>query len=237
VIARALQAADRDRADHVTLASGFTIQSPGLQTGYVAFLLTLANWFSGVNRDRPRSFLGFGAFNLMRTAAYRESGGYEALRLTVLDDVKLGLLLRRAGKRTRGFIGANDVQCHWGMTIWSMVAVLEKNYFATVDYRTWVVIAGGMFVLFVFSLLIFGLISGTVWGIAAALSPLLLILPAAVLARRLGWSWTSAIGVPFMLPLFLYALINSAFVTLRRGGVRWRDTFYPLATLRAGNVR
>jgi len=41
----------------------------------------------------------------------------------------------------------------------------------------------------------------------------------------------------FMFPVFLYALLNSTFVTLRQGGIRWRDTFYPLATLRAGNVR
>ena len=40
-----------------------------------------------------------------------------------------------------------------------------------------------------------------------------------------------------MFPVFLYALLNSTFVALRQGGIRWRDTFYPLATLRAGNVR
>jgi len=66
-----------------------------------------------VNRDRPKAYLGMGAFNLVRAAAYRQCGGYEALRLTVLDDVKLGLLLRRAGKRTRGFIGGDDTECHW----------------------------------------------------------------------------------------------------------------------------
>jgi hypothetical protein len=44
-------------------------------------------------------------------------------------------------------------------------------------------------------------------------------------------------GVPFMFMVFFYALSNSAFVTLRRDGIRWRDTFYPLATLRAGNLR
>ena len=74
-------------------------------------------------------------------------------------------------------------------------------------------------------------------GTAAALSPLSLILPAAILARRLGWSWVGAVYVPFMFPLFLYAVLNSTLVTLRQGGVRWRDTFYPLETLRAKNVR
>ena len=44
-------------------------------------------------------------------------------------------------------------------------------------------------------------------------------------------------GTPFVVPVFLCALLNSTFATLSRGGIRWRDTFYPLETLRAGNVR
>ena len=101
VIARALLVAEREKADHVTLTPGIDAKSLGAQAWHLAFLITLANWFSGVNRDRPKAFLGLGAFNLVRTSAYRECGGYEALRLTVLDDVRLGLLLRRSGKRTR----------------------------------------------------------------------------------------------------------------------------------------
>ena len=63
------------------------------------------------------------------------------------------------------------------------------------------------------------------------------MLPAVILARRVGWSWPCAVVLPFMFPVFVYAVLNSAFVTLRNGGIRWRDTFYPLATLRAGNVQ
>ncbi len=237
VIARALSVAERDRADHITLVSGLDGGSVGLKASHMMFLISLANWFSGVNRDRPKSFMGIGAFNLVRATAYRQCGGYGALRLTVVDDLKLGLLLRRAGKRTRAFIGGDDVECHWGTTAWGTVKIMEKNYFAALDYRTWLVLAGSVFVILVSTILVLGLISGTVDGLAAALSPLSLILPAAILARRLGWSWTGAVYVPFMFPLFLYALLNSAFVTLRQGGIRWRDTFYPLETLRSGNVR
>jgi hypothetical protein len=42
---------------------------------------------------------------------------------------------------------------------------------------------------------------------------------------------------PIVFPLLFYAVLNSAVVTLMQGGIRWRETFYPLATLRAGNVR
>jgi hypothetical protein len=49
---------------------------------------------------------------------------------------------------------------------------MEKNYFAVVDYRFWLVLAGSFFVIGVFCVLAFGLVSGTVAGLAAALSPL-----------------------------------------------------------------
>ena len=115
----------------------------------------------------------------MRTSAYRSCGGYEALRLTIVDDIKLGLLLHRAGARTRAFLGGADVECHWGTTVPHMFKIMEKNYFAAVDFRLAPVVAGAM----VFT-----------------------------------------------------AVVNSAVVTLRQGGVRWRDTFYSLDTLRRGNV-
>lgn len=237
VIARALRVVERDQADHVTLVSGLDGGSVGLKASHLMFLISLANWISGVNRNRPKSFMGIGAFNLVRAAAYRQCGGYEALRLTVVDDVKLGLLLRRAGKRTRAFIAGDDVECHWGHTARATVKLMEKNYFAAVDYRTGLVLVGSAFVLLVFAILGLGLVSGTWTGLAAALSPLLVIVPAAVLARRLGWSCRSAFYVPLMFPLFLYSVLNSTFVTLRQGGIRWRETFYPLETLRAGNMR
>ena len=236
-IARAVQLAAREGVDHVTLASGLAAKSPGLQASHLLFLMGTANWFSGANRDRPKAHLGFGAFNLVRAAAYRQCGGYEALRLTVLDDVKLGLLLRRAGRRTRAFLGVDDVECHWGTTVGSVVKIMEKNYFAALDYRTWLVLVGSVFMILLSTILILGLISGTVAGLTAALSPLSLIVPGVVLARRLNWSWPCAMLIPFMFPIFHYALLNSTIVTLRHGGIRWRETFYSLETLRAGNVR
>ena len=194
VIARALHVAERDGADHLTLSPATAIQSLGARAWHLLFHTSLLNWFSGVNRDQPRSFMGIGAFNLVRVAAYRQCGGYEALRLTVVDDMKLGLLLRRAGKRTRAYLGAGDVECHWGATVWGMVKIMEKNYFAALDYRLGLALAGSVFAILVSTLLVLGLVSGTAAGLAAGLSPLSLILPAAILARRLGWSWPCAVS-------------------------------------------
>jgi glycosyltransferase involved in cell wall biosynthesis len=45
----------------------------------------------------PLSYAGVGAFNLVRTQFYREIGGHEQIAMDVLDDVKLGKMIRRAG--------------------------------------------------------------------------------------------------------------------------------------------
>jgi cellulose synthase/poly-beta-1,6-N-acetylglucosamine synthase-like glycosyltransferase len=198
LIQRAVREAERDGADHVTLSSGLDAKTLGLRASHLLFLTGTANWFSNANRDCRKGGVGFGAFNLVGASAYRQCGGYEALRLTVLDDVKLGLLLRRAGKRTRGFIGGGDVDCHWGTSAWSMVKILEKNYFATLDYRTGLVVGMTIIMVFASIILVSGLFSGTLAGLAAALSPLSLILPGAILARRLGWPLFCALPIPLM---------------------------------------
>ena len=146
VIARALRVAHRDKADHITLTPGVAAETLGARAWHLAFLSRLASWISAVNRDRQMRTLGLGAFNLVRASAYRDCGGYEALRLTILDDVKLGLLLQRAGKRTRAFIGGDDAECHWGTTVPGMIKIMEKNYFAAADFRVAPVVASGLIV-------------------------------------------------------------------------------------------
>jgi hypothetical protein len=237
VIARGLRVADREKADHITLTPGVAAETLGARAWHLAFLSRLASWISGVNRDRSNAYLGLGAFNLVRASAYRECGGYEALHLTILDDVKLGLLLRRAGKRTRAFIGGDDVECQWGTSVPAMIKIMEKNYFAAADFRTGPVLAAGLLATMLVSAAVIGPWTGTAAGMAAGLAPWSLSLPAAVFARRLGWSLRSAAVAPLLYPVFVYALVTSAVVTLRQGGVRWRDTFYTLDILRRGNVR
>jgi glycosyltransferase involved in cell wall biosynthesis len=237
MIARAVRLAEAESADHIALAFAPSSRNLGLRASHLLFLIGTSNWISGANRDTGKRYIGFGSFNLVRNAVYRQCGGYEALRLTVLDDVKLGLLVQRAGKRTRAFLGGDEVECHFGTNAFSIVKLMEKNYFAAMEYRTPLVILGSAAVICFSAVVILGLLSATVVGLIAALSSLLLAIPGMVLAHRLRWSKWSALLIPVMFPVFYYTVCNSAFVTLRHGGIRWRETFYPLAQLRAGNVK
>jgi glycosyltransferase involved in cell wall biosynthesis len=237
VIIRALSLAAFQGADHITLTPGIVEANVGASAWHLAFLLSLADWVSGVNRDQPKRFLGMGAFNLVRSSAYRACGGYEALRLTVVDDVKLGLLLRRAGFRTRGCIGGDDTLCDWGTTLGSIIRIMEKNYFAALDYRLGAVIAVGLILPTLWGLAILGFFTATLMGMFAGVALFSLIVPAWVVARRLGWSIGPALITPLVFPMLFYAILRSTLITLKQGGIRWRGTFYPLDGLRRGNVR
>jgi hypothetical protein len=100
-----------------------------------------------------------------------------------------------------------------------------------------VAIAGATAIALLFGIPLAGLASGTWLGLLCGLSPFLLSIPAAVGAPRVGWSPAVGLLVPFFYPLPMYAMVRSMVLTLRRGGVRWRDTFYPIALLRDGAVR
>jgi Glycosyl transferase family 2 len=208
VIARALRVAARAQVEHVTLTPGVVPETIPARAWNLAFLISFASWFAGVNRDKPRAYFGMGAFNLVRTAMYQRCGGYQALRLTVLDDVRLGLLVRRAGGKTRAFIGGDDVECHWGTTVRAMIKLMEKNYFATMDYRTWLVIAAGIVAALAVVSCIAGPFTGTWAGIAAPCAWLTMALPAWVFARRLGWGIAGALMTPFIFPLMFYAVAS-----------------------------
>lgn len=236
ILARALAVAAIEKVEHITLTPGVSPTTIPAQAWHLAFLTTVADWIARTNSDHPRGHLGVGAFNLVHRDIYRKFGGHETLRLTVVDDVKLGKLVRKAGGRTRAYIGGDDVECHWGVTVRHIIKIMEKNYFAALDYRTgFAVVVGPIFILF-WAVAIIGPFSGTFLGITAGAALLSTCIPAAVFARLLGWGIRGALFTPFVFVTLFYAITRSTWITLRQGGVRWRDTFYPLDKLRAGNV-
>ena len=254
LLARAVAGAEDRGLDHVAVLPDLGAM-PALQTGLVAafgqmFLLG-ARAFE-MDRDLRRGGAGVGAFNLMRRAAYERVGGHRLLRMDAADDFKLGRLLKESGARQRIFLGVGLVRCPWHRGTFQVIRGLEKNLFSGFDYSLTQLVAFTLFVL----LTTFGpaVAAGaatllTMRGgaipagpLAAAWAPVLLqatllILGYATEGRRHGHApWMPALLHPISLLLLAGAAWNSAVRTLLQGGVRWRDTFYPLDVLRRGLV-
>jgi len=235
VIARSVAAAERERADHVCLLPRQRDASRLGQASLLMLFLGMPDAFRKANRDKLG--IGFGAFNLVRADALRDIGGFESLRMEVVDDHQLGLLLFRKGKRTRGFFGGHDVEMDFARTPADVVRAIEKNAFAIIRYRIWLagliaVVSGAMVLGFAA-----GPFTGTYAGMAASAAFLALSLPGVMFARRFNWPVSAGLLAPLGFLVVLIGGANSIVKTLWRGGVRWRDRFYPLNELRKGMVR
>jgi len=237
VVARAAAAARADRVDHLCVIPHQRIGSLWGRAANLAFALVMIGQAAGVNRDWPGSFIDIGAFNLVRADAYRAIGGHRNLRMEVIDDLKLGLLLRRAGYRTRVWFSGAAMEVTWAATGGGILRALEKNSFAMFRYSltragvTFAASAG----LWLTALL--GPLTARPGGYAAAAGFAALVVPAVVASRRASWGFLPALLTPFALALMPVAVARSAWVALHRGGVTWRGTFSPLSDLRQGVVK
>ena len=237
VLARALAHAASEQADHVVLAPSIEGQSFPARAATAAFGATMLPLLAAANGDHKHGGIGIGAFNLVRRSAWESVGGHEQLKLEVVDDIGLGKLLARAGFRTRACFAGDEVAADWARTLRGVPRALEKNMFAQMGYS----LPKALF--FSALALAFGLapFAGAIVGGTAgwiAFAAMFSTIPASVIGARV----TSSGLLPALLsPLFFFALpwamLNSTIVTLRQGGVRWRDTFHPLAELRAGRLR
>jgi hypothetical protein len=155
--------------------------------------------------------------------------------MEVADDMMLGKLVKDAGLWQDALLGESLVRVKWQTGIAGIVRGLEKNAFAGARYSVGLVILSVLLHL----LLAFGPPLLILLGIARLPATILL----AVLAlSHMGIAWRSrynplaALFYPVASLIFAYIMIRSTWRTLRAGGVRWRDTFYPLAELRAGMI-
>lgn len=245
VAARAIAIAKADGVQHVTLAPRQHMaenQKPGAlyQACMLMFQMIMNVHLGRANRDRPNSMAGIGAFNLIRADVYRKCGGHEALRLEVADDMKLGLLVRRCNPpgKSRALLAEDAVECDWAGSVAGIKRALEKNMWSGLNFSLAMAI-------------VLTILLGTLWllpvvalfylpqpsALAAALALPLMVLIASVQASKNRWRLWPALLIPIAGPIIAGVLWNSILVTLRQGGIRWRDTFYPLSLLRFGLVR
>ncbi len=235
-VARAVACGDQQGVDHVCLLPRESAPGVGGNALMVAMRLTVARLFAGVNRDRWWTVAGVGAFNLVTREAYRDAGGHEALRFEVIDDMKLGLILRNRGYRSRIYEAGPDIDVHWAPSVIGLLRAIEKNLFAVFGFRLWLALLALTIQTIVWGGTFAGPIVGSTAGHAAGVAFLATTIPSCVLARRIGVSMGYGLLAPWMGPVLMVALARSAGQAMRRGGIVWRGTLYPLAELRAGRL-
>jgi glycosyltransferase involved in cell wall biosynthesis len=236
---RALAYAEESHADHLVVFPQMIMKHPG-ERMMIAFFQTLfvfghRPW--KVADPRTKDHMGVGAFNLVRRSVYEAIGTYKKLRMEVVDDMKLGKVLKNAGYAQRVTFGGSLVSIHWAQGTFGVVNNLTKNFFAILSFQWWRAVLSS------FALVFLNL--GPFLGVCLAHGWARLPYSVALLCMfgiYAGMSMKSSIPPyyfvlhPISTALFAYTVLRSMAVTLGRGGVVWRGTFYPLDELRRGMV-
>ena len=236
---RALAYAEAERADHVVLFPQMIMKGPG-EYMMIAFFQTMFMFGHRpwkVADPKSRDHMGVGAFNLIRRNVYESIGSYRALRMEVLDDMKLGKVVKNAGFAQRNVFGGDLISIRWARGARGVVDNLTKNFFAVLSFN-WPRTLISAFGLAFLNLMPFaGVWLARGWArlpYGIALGSMFLIYA--------GMSWRSKVPAYYFLlhpvssVLFVYTLLRSMFLTLRNDGIVWRGTKYSLEELKRGMV-
>ncbi len=229
-----LASAIATNADHLVLLPK-TINKRWDEAAILGFLQIFSLWggrpWRIADPKAKRDAIGLGSFNLLRRSAYLQVGGYESLRMEIIEDIGIGRRVKRAGLAQRMCFGLGLISIHWAAGAPGLVNVMTKNLWAAFRFYISFSLLGCLW------LLIFCVAPAIGLWIAPTRIPAVLILIAVALAYRLlsrhsGISTWYALFFPIGALVFVFALLRSMMITLKQGGVIWRGTFYSLAELR-----
>jgi glycosyltransferase involved in cell wall biosynthesis len=232
---RAIAYAEEVRADHLILFPTHALKTMGESMVLAGFqmLFVFGHRPWKVSDPQARDSMGLGSFNLVRKSVYESVGTFRALRLAVVDDIKLGELVKTGGFSQHNVLGPRLLELHWGKGARGIVRNLTKNLFAVLDY-SWLGALGACLLLVALNVLPFlgvGLAPG--WskaGCAIAIAAIAVLYAGMYRTSRISPAY--ALLHPLNSLIIVYALLRSMAATLWHGGVMWRGTKYDLEELR-----
>jgi glycosyltransferase involved in cell wall biosynthesis len=236
---RALAYAEEQQADHVVLFPRMIMKRPG-EYMMIAFFQTMFMFGHRpwkVADPSTDDHMGVGAFNLVRRSVYDAVGTYAALRMEVLDDMKLGKVVKKAGFAQRNVFGGDLISIRWAHGAMGVVNNLTKNFFAVLSFQAWRTVVSAVGLAFINLGPFVGIWLAHGWERVPYAIALL-----SMFAIYVGMSWRSAVPAYYFLLhpvstlLFTYTLLRSMWLTLWNDGIEWRGTKYPLEELRKGMV-
>ena len=201
------------------------------------FLLMTRPWAAA--DPASRAFIGVGAFNLVRRAAFEATPGFEWLRLEVADDAGLGLMMKRSGARCGVVAAFENVGLHWYRSLGEVARGAEKAYASAsgCSLGRALVLAGVSLALEVSPVLALVPLAfdGTRLVGCGGIAVLAAFLVSVVVMTRWGRAGVlPALIAPAVMVLGAVIFVRAGLLGWWRGGVLWRGTLYPSAALRAG---
>lgn len=239
LLRRTLALAENKGWEHLTLLGHVEMPTIGekivLTFFGLAFTMAVRPW--RVSHPKSATYFGVGAFQLIRRSAYEKMGTHRRLAMEVIDDVRLGKLVKLAGIRSGVAFAGAAVSLEWHAGVRNIVRGTTKNFYAAAGFRPW--LAGlqvfNLLLVFVFPFLALPFVRGWALGFAGIAAGLAVAAQAGV-SIEYEVSPLYAFTHPIGALLLAWMLTRSAVVTLWQGGIVWRGTFYPIEELKRGAV-
>ena len=239
VISRAVAWLRHEEIDHLAITP--QLQMPGTLLcmfggAFALFFGLYAKPWKARDPKSPRH-IGIGAFNLVRTEAYRAVGGHQAIAMRPDDDMKLGKLIKKHGFHQDLLLSDGLITVEWYGSVGELIRGLEKNTFAGVEYSLVIVVASSVaqLLLFTWPLVALAFTHGPTWWLNLAIVDALAILYADNAHCHGAKRW-HCVGFPVTAVLFQYIIWRATLMTLMNNGIDWRGTHYSLPELKANKV-
>lgn len=201
-------------------------------------LLTIGRAYKAEDKNSPVA-IGSGSFNFVKREAFEKLGGFEKLKMEVIDDVSLGQLLKSSGAKTSMLIGKEFVKVKWYSSLGSLFDGMGRAMMTGLgnfNFLQLFLLSSLAFIIDItpFILLlpfeisylqIIGLIS-IIFIVSAT------IITDKLMNRSLCFSFFLPIGYVLIYMISLYGGLKF----LLNGGLSWRNTFYSTKDLKKGRV-
>jgi len=238
-VRRVVAYAEAEKADHVVLFPRMIMENPGerMMIAFFQALFVFGHRPWKVADPDAQDHMGVGAFNMVRRSVYEAVGTYKALRMEVLDDMKLGKVVKNAGYAQRNVFGKDLISLRWVEGTFGIVENLTKNFFALLSFQWPRTVASIVALAFLNLWPFLGVALTHGW----TRLPYVVAL-ASIFAIYWGMSGLSDVRPyyfvlhPVSTCVVTYTIARSMVLTIRQGGIIWRGTKYPLEELRKGMV-
>ena len=190
-----------------------------------------------VEDGKSGAAVGSGSFNLIRRSAYEKTRGFEWLRLETIDDVGLGKMLKESGARSSLINGRKYISVYLYRSLRGMVIGSERPVFAGIGYFSlpWLILTGlinfGFEMSPFFALIPIGIPLVTFLGLIMVGMALVTSI---LIGRWMNRPLLPTIFYPIGTTILMIIMIRAGILGAKRGGVYWRDTFYPTKLLKEG---
>jgi glycosyltransferase involved in cell wall biosynthesis len=239
VLRRSITLATERNLDHLTLLTAVEMHGfweiAAISYFGLGFVFGNEPWLA--SNPRSTRYVGIGAFQMVRRSTYEKSGGHARLRMEVIEDMKLGKLMKMAGGRSEVAVAQDMVRVRWHAGVHNVIRGVTKNMFAAVHYNPFFAVAAMLLSIIMSIFPFLGVAFASGWArIFAGIAAAAIVMIHAAMIWSTDASPLYGLTHPLGALLFCWMIGRSAVITLKRGGVVWRDTFYPLDELRKGMV-